>query len=409
MWIYPQITKNFVNLGLVRLLNMSVPVIIIPVIINRIGLERYGKLALAQGIMMIFLSITDFGFGNTAIRTIGRANDNNEKISYALSVLQSSMIRIPGAFLLLFLLIQLVPTWKHNSVLILLSFALVIGRISFPGWYFVGIEKNHKVLGLNLISRTVYVVSVLILVKEPGDFLIINVLNGISWMIIGIIAWAMILRKQKIGFVHSWLEIIGFTWNNRLIFAANFAENAYRNGSIIIAGFLFGGHELGLFGIIDKIMGLSLAPFVSLSSSILPKCSELAKNGKNALNEFLRNFLVPVFYIVVLLALFNAIYGGKIVAFFLNDLDENTLKPFMYFVSVYLILVFINVPISVTLFVLDLRRQFLIYSLLGLFAVVIFGLLLGHIFVIKGLLMAILITEVTMIVYGYSALSIRRK
>ena len=70
-----KIFRNIASLGFLQFTNYLVPIIVIPILLNRIGLEKYGIISLAQGIMNILVAITDYGLNLTGTRLISQSKN----------------------------------------------------------------------------------------------------------------------------------------------------------------------------------------------------------------------------------------------------------------------------------------------------------------------------------------------
>ncbi len=53
--------------------NFLLPVLVMPFVINRIGADGYGIVAVAQVVLLIFCTVSDYGFNLTATRALSPA------------------------------------------------------------------------------------------------------------------------------------------------------------------------------------------------------------------------------------------------------------------------------------------------------------------------------------------------
>ena len=67
------IIKSIGALGVLQMTNYLVPILVIPLLLSRVGLESYGMIVLAQGIMNFAVAIADFGLNLTGTRLISLA------------------------------------------------------------------------------------------------------------------------------------------------------------------------------------------------------------------------------------------------------------------------------------------------------------------------------------------------
>src|SRR5438034_9120456 len=62
--------SNFMALSILQGANFLLPVLVMPFVIKKIGADGYGVVAVAQGVMLIFCTVADYGFNLTATRSI---------------------------------------------------------------------------------------------------------------------------------------------------------------------------------------------------------------------------------------------------------------------------------------------------------------------------------------------------
>ena len=158
------IIQSVGSLGVLQITNYLVPVLVIPLLLARVGLESYGMIVLAQGIMNFAVAITDFGLNLTGTRLISQAKGDLSLVrALTQKILVIKMFLLLLTFIGLGFLIKIVPPWEPYEYLILTSYFIVIGNTLIPVWYFQGIQKMIWLALLNFLSRVFYVGAVLFL------------------------------------------------------------------------------------------------------------------------------------------------------------------------------------------------------------------------------------------------------
>jgi O-antigen/teichoic acid export membrane protein len=70
---------NFFSLGFVQVINSSLQLLVIPYVIIKIGAEGYGVIAIAQVVMFYLSTFSEYGFNQSATRTISVNRDDGGK------------------------------------------------------------------------------------------------------------------------------------------------------------------------------------------------------------------------------------------------------------------------------------------------------------------------------------------
>src|SRR5690554_3117541 len=148
------LASNFGYLMLLQIAGYVFPLITIPYLARVIGVDGFGKIAFAAAVMVWFQTVSDWGFNYTATRDVARNRDDKEKVSEIFSnVLWARCLLMIVSFLLLLLAIFIVPIFRDNYAIILVTFLLVPGHIMFPDWFFQAMERMKYITILNQIGR----------------------------------------------------------------------------------------------------------------------------------------------------------------------------------------------------------------------------------------------------------------
>lgn len=110
-----------------------------PYLVRTIGIANVGLLAFAGAVCTYFQIITDFGFNLSATRQVS-INRSNKSI---LNEIYSSVIYIKimlsiFCFIALLGLLEIVPQFKENKLVFILTYIGVFGQSLFPVWLFQG-------------------------------------------------------------------------------------------------------------------------------------------------------------------------------------------------------------------------------------------------------------------------------
>ena len=136
------IRESVGSLGILQMTNYLIPILVIPLLLSRVGLESYGMIVLAQGIMNFGVAIADFGLNLTGMRLTSLAKGDLEiqrTLTQKILVIKGFLFLV--TFITLAFLVKIVSPWQSYEYLILTSYFIVIGNTLMPVWYFQGIQK----------------------------------------------------------------------------------------------------------------------------------------------------------------------------------------------------------------------------------------------------------------------------
>ncbi len=401
MPFHRNILRNFTSLGLLQLINYLVPVIIIPILLQRIGLEQYGLVILAQGIMNIFISITDFGMNMTGTRLLTGNYDPVEKRKITFQILTVKITLGALSFFALWGLTTIIPSWNDSQLLILSSFILVIANIFLPTWYFQGVQKMKWLPILHLISRLLYMVSILVFIHEESDYLLVNVFNGISATLMAFVGLAIVLRSLNYRLtLCSISEIWSFARSNVMIFLSVSTGTVYRNSSIIIAGFFLNGYLLGIYGVVDKIVILIANSYSMLFRAIYPTLCQIIKERTVKVQQFIVTTFGRLFLVLLPFMIVFFLFGTEIFQMLSAEINVDEVQPLILFLTAIPFALFLNLPISLLIVSFDMKKEFFFLTGSALVVLLLTSPFLVQLYMIKGLIFGLLCAEITMMITG---------
>ena len=243
------LASNFMWLSLLQVAGYIFPLITLPYLAQVIGAEGLGKIAFAAAIMVWIQTIADWGFNFTATRDVAQNRDNPEKVSEIFSnVFWARCTLVLLSFIVLVLLILIVPQFRENSSVILITFLMVPGHVLFPDWFFQAIEKMGYITILNLLMKLVFTAMVFIFIKQPEDYILQPLFTSLGYVVSGLIALYYIVCKWGIK-LHkpNGAGVLQTIKRSTDVFINNLAPNLYNSFSTVLLGFFGGGIANGIY------------------------------------------------------------------------------------------------------------------------------------------------------------------
>lgn len=267
-----RIFKNFLSLSTLKGFQLIIPLITLPYLINTLGVENFGILSFSTSLSMYSGVIIQFGFSLTATREIAIHQENSEQISEIYSSTLVSAIILAGiAFAGHLSIILMFEKFDENFQVYVYSFCAVALQGLFPIWLFQGIEKMKYITVLNIASSILYLIMLLIIVKEPNDFTKVPQLQIVTAAMTLALAIYVIKRKLGIKFTAPTTSQVKQVYTNgQRAFLAQLAPNFYNNSAIFILGLVTNNSIVGIYSASTKIIDVGISLGYILSSSFYP-------------------------------------------------------------------------------------------------------------------------------------------
>lgn len=328
-----KILENFLSLGCLKGTTLLLPLLIIPHLMNTIGLELMGLLALVTAICAYLNTLIDYGFAYTGTREIAQNNFDKYKNTQLLVDITICKLFLSSMGLLIILISSnFIAFIKDNIVLILLSSFNVIFLSLCPSWFFQGLEDMKKIAIGEVIGKIVSFILIIFFVEYKSDIYLIPIFYLVGQVFSLIMYIYFILRyvdfsKFRITSFNDIYSKLNKDWN---MFINILFPNFYNIYSYLILGIFGTLIHVGVYDIARKVLNVSEQALGIVSKVYFPV---LAKNI-NKFKEFLKVMLVGSMALLILNYIFIQ-YGLSYL--FDNNLDLakrlmyiQLLAPFIY-------------------------------------------------------------------------------
>ena len=263
---------NFVSLGIIQGLNYILPLITIPFLYNQLGVENYGLVNFTFAFIQYFIILTDFGFGLSGTRFIA---DNKEKTGVVNRFLNSVCIArlylCLLSFCILIICISFIPSLKSHKIFILLFFGQVFGNIMNPSWFFQGMEKMKYNTIIHVVTRTISILPLFFLVKQPEDYIYIPICYSLGSIFVGFCSFRLICKKFGMRIYYTSLaETWSVTKDSSRYFLSRMSTSLYTNTNTFILGLVCGSTAVGYFSLAEKIYNAFNQIYAPINTALFP-------------------------------------------------------------------------------------------------------------------------------------------
>jgi PST family polysaccharide transporter len=259
----------------VQLANYIAPFIILIHLTKTLGLEIYGVLAFAQGIIAISTVILDFGYNLSATNKISKHRGNKRYITNIISGVYVVKI-FAFSFCAIAILIYSSLTEKYSDykLLFLLSLAPIAIQGFLPVWLFHGIERMRFFAIATIVAKFIFAFTAIAFIRRPSDYYLVPVLNA-TGQFFALMASIYFIYKAGYKIRLPSLKIVVYSYKfTRQFFASRIAVASYMNGAIILLGLIAQPSAVAIYSMAEqlyKVMQSALAPAAAATYPYMAK------------------------------------------------------------------------------------------------------------------------------------------
>jgi PST family polysaccharide transporter len=220
----------------------------------------------------------------------------------------------------------------------LVTFGSIIGTMSFPTWFFQGMEKMKFITYLTLGSRLIYTIAIFIFVQSEEDFLFVPLLNFLSLFIIGIISLVVIYKEFGVvlrfpGRKYIFLQF----YKGWYLFISHFSINLFTGLNMIILGMVSSNLIVGYYALAEKVVTIIISLFSPVNQALYPHVVQLVKKSRELSIKFVKKIFRYIFFASTLIWLFFVIFSKIIFILVFGEDSINALSVF-YILSALIII-----------------------------------------------------------------------
>lgn len=316
---YKPLIKNFLYLFLARGLDLIIPLVLLPMLVNRLGMENYGLIAMSLSLALYLGTIIQYGFNLSGTREVAQVEHDCKKLNIVFSqYLQTSHILGLVVTFISFVILNFIKLDETTKILYISAILYILFYSLIPIWLFQGLEKFKVIALLTSFSKILYVLSVYFLVINEKDILYVNFLNFLSVFILYLTSLLYIFKflNLKFNFVK-----IGETYTilkrDFYVFLNQIVPNFYNNFSVFYLGIIAGSFSAGLISSAMVLVEGVLSIFRILINVIYPF---LVKNI-----DLFDNFSKKITLLILFLFFIFNVLVSYIVNFIFHDHETEIL------------------------------------------------------------------------------------
>lgn len=373
------------------LIGLLAPIIVLPHIINTIGLTYYGISAVAFTVSVFLSLIVDFGFNISGVNKLSKTKENK-------SAIISNVIYAKALIFLLLIVLAIISysmlfESKIEQKLYLTSLIIPLTSIFNMSWVLQGLQLIKAWSIFQCIGFLIYVVATFLLINSPDDVLFVNLAYGIGFLSSGSFSITYLTIRHKIFFssfkIRAILEEIR---DSHQFFSSTILSYATLFFLGPLTGAIISYEAAGIYSILEKIYQLMRKPLSIYQTLMLPKISGILEFDSSRALSLIRQTYPFVILLILIQSVVIFFYKEEIIIFFTQD-NVELLNRLLSISFVGIIMTLINCPIALLLMALDKKRTLMILSACGFVLGVVLATPLIKIYGVAGTFYTLLLIE----------------
>lgn len=239
---------NFGYLTVLQFAGYLFPLITLPYLAKTIGPVGFGRIAFASAVITWCISVVTWGYNYTATRDVARIRENAEKVSEIFSkIFWTRCFLMLCCFAVLLILIVLLPDFKEQASVLLVTFLMVPGHVMFPEWMFQALERMKYITILSLMSKALFTAAVFLFIHKPEDYILQPLFISLGFFLSGIISMYFIIVKWGYHLKRVSFRVVFKTIKDGTdVFINNCSPNLYNSLSTVLLGMFSGIAATGI-------------------------------------------------------------------------------------------------------------------------------------------------------------------
>ncbi|WP_432710810.1 flippase [Pedobacter sp.] len=317
------LTRNVLSLSVVQIANNVLPLLSVPVISRIIGPDKFGSINFAASFIGYFVLLIGYGFDLSATRKIARDPFNVENRNQVFSeVFYIQLILLLLSGIIFAWLLYTIPQFKVESLLMIFSFLICFSTLFTQNWLFLAMQDMPKVAVFNLITKLLFTVFILLLVKRKEDYVLQPLIIGCIQIAVSLASFAWAFKTYQLKFVKvPILTTLKLLWTERMIFFSLVVVNLFTTTNVFILGLYQNPTQVGYFSAGQKLIIIIQTILTTpLSQALYPYIGQSFGVSKEAGIKMVQKLLPIVLMLTgaAVLAIFllgpyliNLFYGDK--------------------------------------------------------------------------------------------------
>lgn len=359
---------NVASLFSVQVANFLLPLLTVPYVVRVIGPERLGLLNFSLVYVTYFSLLINYGFDLAAVRAIAANRHDRAATSRIVSEVMVGKSLLWVLATLIFAALTLGnPAFRPYAFLHLCTYLTCIGTVLSPFWIYQAMEDLSRVAMANLLAKLLFTGAVLLLIRQPDDYVWQNLSLSIAQIVVNGVALRVAVRRFGIRF--AWptaLQLKARFRADATLFFSNVMITVYASSTVFFLGLLSTPLSVGFFSAGSRLESIARS-FVTLAlnQALFPIVAGAFGKGTASGLRMVRSVFWPLLGGLALVSVGLWVIAPWFVPFFFGA-DFTKAVPVLRVVALLPLIIGMSNLLGVhTMLNLRMDRAFFVITLLG--------------------------------------------
>lgn len=392
------IKKNVVYSSILTVSGYLFPLITFPYVTRVLGVNNIGICNFVDSIVQYFIYFSMMGITTIGIREIARVKGNKEELSKTFNnLLAINLTSTVIAILALLMGVLFVPQLQEHKSLFFIGAAKVLANTLLIEWLFKGLEDFKYITARSIIIRALYVVAVLLFVKEPDDYVMYFFLT--SFMVVVNAFVNVIYSKKFVRFSFTGINLKTYLKSFFILGSYQLLTSMYTTFNVAYLGFATDTVEVGYYSTATKLFTIILSFYSAFTGVMMPRMSALLGEGR--IDEFKRltnKSVELLFAFVIPIILISEFCAPEIIRIVAGEGYEGSIMPMRIVMPLMLICGYEQILILQMLSPMKKDTAILRNSIIGASVALLSNIILVPLFASSGTAIVWVISEIAVMI-----------
>lgn len=326
-----QLTKNLFSLTFVQIVTYIFPLISVPIISRIIGPDKYGIINFGVAYVAYFTLLISYSFDYTATRKIAKDPDNKANRNLVFSeVFYTQCLLFTFSTTIFILLLYIIPALEVKKNILIFSFFLCIATLFTQNWLFQAMQDLSKVALFNLISKVLFTVLIILLIRKNSDYIWQPILIGTIQISISIFSFCWAFNKYEIKFIKIPItRCFKLLWEDKLVFFSLVFVNFYTTTNTVFLGLYQNEEQIGYFTAGQRLIVIAQSVLaMPLAQSLYPYIGKAFGESKEKGIKVAQKIIPLIILFIGLASVIMYLLGPIVIRLFYGEKFEPAIHVF---------------------------------------------------------------------------------
>lgn len=318
--------ESITSLYILQFTNQIFPVIMIPYLTRTLGMGNYGIFQFGLIFANYLYILIDYGYSLSAPRDIVRIKKDLPKLSkYFFNVQYSKIFLFFLCGGIVFILFSIFDVFNLYEPICWIFLIFVFGQITFPVWFFQGMENIKVSSIMSLIMKVLQLVIILVLIQNDNDLFLAAYIFASLTLLQSFISFIFIIIKYKLTIKKpKYKEIISSLRTGWILFISQASTTLFSNLNVIILGAFATPEIVGSYALGERIVRTAVSLISPLNRVIYPLASKRFSCSEELGVKFVSKILKSGIIIFSLVSIVLFVLAIPITKLFTNSYISDT-------------------------------------------------------------------------------------